>query len=95
MVDAEQIESIISTFNDMGIQSTTRLRMLTRCSFSETAPAGVPDEDAEEEAKRRSPRRPRFGRTPTRCACTLREMDRSELLTREGEIEIAKGSRTA
>jgi RNA polymerase primary sigma factor len=31
LVDAEQIEAIISTFGDMGIRSTTRPRTRRRC----------------------------------------------------------------
>src|SRR5207248_5389486 len=51
MVDAEQIESIISTFNDMGIQVYDEAPDADTLLISETAPAGVPDEDAEEEAE--------------------------------------------
>src|SRR5437667_5348762 len=49
MVDAEQIESIITTFNDMGIQVYDEAPDADTLLISETTPAAVPDEDAEEE----------------------------------------------
>jgi RNA polymerase primary sigma factor len=91
MVDAEQIESIISTFNDMGIQVYDEAPDADSLLISETAPAGVPDEDAEEEAEAAlSTVDPEFGRTTDPVRMYMREMGSVELLTREGEIEIAK-----
>src|SRR5712691_11212793 len=91
MVDAEQIESIISTFNDMGIQVYDEASDADTLLISETAPAGVPDEDAEEEAEAAlSTVDPEFGRTTDPVRMYMREMGSVELLTREGEIEIAK-----
>jgi RNA polymerase primary sigma factor len=91
MVDAEQIESIISTFNDMGIQVYDEAPDADALLISETAPAGVPDEDAEEEAEAAlSTVDPEFGRTTDPVRMYMREMGSVELLTREGEIEIAK-----
>src|SRR6266403_5230261 len=91
MVDAEQIESIISTFNDMGIQVYDEAPDADTLRISETAPAGVPDEDAEEEAEAAlSTVDPEFGRTTDPVRMYMREMGSVELLTREGEIEIAK-----
>ncbi len=91
MVDAEQIESIISTFNDMGIQVYDEAPDADTLLISETAPAGVPDEDAEEEAEAAlSTVDPEFGRTTDPVRMYMREMGSVELLTREGEIEIAK-----
>jgi RNA polymerase primary sigma factor len=91
MVDAEQIESIISTFNDMGIQVYDEAPDVDSLLISETAPAGVPDEDAEEEAEAAlSTVDPEFGRTTDPVRMYMREMGSVELLTREGEIEIAK-----
>src|SRR2546427_3175610 len=91
MVDAEQIESIISTFNDMGIQVYDEAPDADTLLISETAPAGVPDEDAEEEAEAAlSTVDPEFGRTTDPGGMSMREMGSVELLTREGEIEIAK-----
>src|SRR6266446_7171976 len=91
MVDAAQIESIISTFNDMGIQVYDEAPDADTLLISETAPAGVPDEDAEEEAEAAlSTVDPEFGRTTDPVRMYMREMGSVELLTREGEIEIAK-----
>jgi RNA polymerase primary sigma factor len=91
MVDAEQIEAIISTFNDMGIQVYDEAPDADALLISETAPAGVPDEDAEEEAEAAlSTLDPEFGRTTDPVRMYMREMGSVELLTREGEIEIAK-----
>jgi len=91
MVDAEQIESIISTFNDMGIQVYDEAPDADTLLISESAPAGVPDEDAEEEAEAAlSTVDPEFGRTTDPVRMYMREMGSVELLTREGEIEIAK-----
>src|SRR5712672_2423457 len=91
MVDAEQIESFISTFNDMGIQVYDEAPDADTLLISETAPAGVPDEDAEEEAEAAlSTVDPEFGRTTDPVRMYMREMGSVELLTREGEIEIAK-----
>ncbi|OGA24771.1 MAG: RNA polymerase sigma factor RpoD [Betaproteobacteria bacterium RIFCSPLOWO2_02_FULL_65_24] len=91
MVDAEQIESIISTFNDMGIQVYDEAPDAETLLISENAPAVVPDEDAEEEAEAAlSTVDPEFGRTTDPVRMYMREMGSVELLTREGEIEIAK-----
>ncbi len=91
MVDAEQIESIITTFNDMGIQVYDEAPDADTLLISEAAPAVVPDEDAEEEAEAAlSTVDPEFGRTTDPVRMYMREMGSVELLTREGEIEIAK-----
>ena len=91
MVDAEQIESIITTFNDMGIQVYDEAPDAEQLLISENAPPVVPDEDAEEEAEAAlSTVDPEFGRTTDPVRMYMREMGSVELLTREGEIEIAK-----
>ena len=91
LVDAEQIESIITTFSDMGIQVYHVAPDAETLLISENAPAAVPDEDAEEEAEAAlSTVDPEFGRTTDPVRMYMREMGSVELLTREGEIEIAK-----
>ena len=91
LVDAEQIESIITTFSDMGIQVYDVAPDAETLLISENAPAVVPDEDAEEEAEAAlSTVDPEFGRTTDPVRMYMREMGSVELLTREGEIEIAK-----
>jgi RNA polymerase primary sigma factor len=91
MVDAEQIESIISTFNDMGIQVYDEAPAEESLLMTEAVPAVVADEDVEEEAEQAlSSVDSEFGRTTDPVRMYMREMGSVELLTREGEIEIAK-----
>jgi hypothetical protein len=59
--------------------------------MSESAPAVVDDEEVEEEAEQAlSTVDSEFGRTTDPVRMYMREMGTVELLTREGEIEIAK-----
>ena len=91
VVDAEQIESMISTFNDMGIQVFDEAPDTETLLMSEATPAAAQDEDVEEEAEAAlSTVDPEFGRTTDPVRMYMREMGSVELLTREGEIEIAK-----
>lgn len=91
MVDAEQIESIISTFNDMGIQVYDEAPAAEDLLLSDNVPAAVVDEEVEEEAEQAlSTVDSEFGRTTDPVRMYMREMGTVELLTREGEIEIAK-----
>jgi RNA polymerase primary sigma factor len=92
VVDAEQIESIISTFNDMGIQVYDEAPDAETLLMSETTPAvAADDSDVEEQAEQAlSTVDSEFGRTTDPVRMYMREMGSVELLTREGEIEIAK-----
>ncbi|MBI4755744.1 MAG: RNA polymerase sigma factor RpoD [Betaproteobacteria bacterium] len=91
MVDAEQIESIISTFNDMGISVYDEAPDAETLLMHEAAAQVVADEDAVEEAEAAlSTVDAEFGRTTDPVRMYMREMGSVELLTREGEIEIAK-----
>ncbi|WP_341678158.1 RNA polymerase sigma factor RpoD [Niveibacterium sp. SC-1] len=91
LVDAEQIESIISTFGDMGIQVYDEAPAAEELLISENAPPVVDDEAAQEEAEQAlSAADSEFGRTTDPVRMYMREMGSVELLTREGEIEIAK-----
>ncbi len=90
MLDAEQIESVISMINDMGIQVFDQAPAAEELLMSET-PAPVADEDAVEEAEAAlSSVDAEFGRTTDPVRMYMREMGTKDLLTREGEIEIAK-----
>ncbi|MDD3530061.1 MAG: RNA polymerase sigma factor RpoD, partial [Gallionellaceae bacterium] len=90
MLDAEQIEGIISMINDMGIQVYDEAPAAEDLLMSE-APAPVADEDAVAEAEAAlSTVDAEFGRTTDPVRMYMREMGTVELLTREGEIEIAK-----
>ncbi|HXF68055.1 MAG TPA: RNA polymerase sigma factor RpoD [Burkholderiales bacterium] len=90
MLDAEQIENIISMINDMGIQVYDEAPDAETLLMSEVTPA-VADEEAVEEAEAAlSTVDSEFGRTTDPVRMYMREMGSVELLTREGEIEIAK-----
>lgn len=90
MQDAEQIESIISMINDMGISVHDEAPDVEAMLLSE-ATATVADEDVVEEAEAAlSTVDSEFGRTTDPVRMYMREMGSVELLTREGEIEIAK-----
>src|SRR5882724_7006217 len=91
MLDAEQIENIISMINDMGIQVYDEAPDAETLLMNEATPAVVPDEDVVEEAEQAlSNVDSEFGRTTDPVRMYMREMGSVELLTREGEIEIAK-----
>ncbi len=92
VVDAEQIENIISTFNDMGIQVYDQAPDAEQLLMSDAAaPVAADDADVEEQAEQAlSTVDSEFGRTTDPVRMYMREMGSVELLTREGEIEIAK-----
>src|SRR5688572_2877911 len=92
LVDAEQIEAIISTFGDMGIQVYDQAPdQETLLIASDQPPVAQADDDVEEQAEAAlSTVDSEFGRTTDPVRMYMREMGSVELLTREGEIEIAK-----
>ncbi|MGB1142566.1 MAG: RNA polymerase sigma factor region1.1 domain-containing protein, partial [Halioglobus sp.] len=88
IVDSEQIEDIISVINDMGI---TVYENTPDAEALEMAKDNVTDEDAAEEAAAAlTTLDSEFGRTTDPVRMYMREMGTVELLTREGEIAIAK-----
>ncbi len=88
--DAEQIEGIISIINSMGIQVYDEAPDAETLLMTESTPA-VADEDVVEEAEQAlTTVDSEFGRTTDPVRMYMREMGTVELLTREGEIEIAK-----
>jgi len=90
ILDAEQIEGVISMIGDMGIQVYDEAPDADTLLMAET-PATVPADDVEEEAEAAaSTLDSEFGRTTDPVRMYMREMGSVELLTREGEIEIAK-----
>ncbi len=91
VVDAESIEAIISTFSDMNIQVFDEAPAAEDLLMSDTAAAAADDEEVEEQAEQAlSTVDSEFGRTTDPVRMYMREMGSVELLTREGEIEIAK-----
>jgi RNA polymerase primary sigma factor len=90
VVDAESIEAIISTFSDMSIKVFDEAPAADDLLMSDTA-AAANDDDVEEQAEQAlSTVDSEFGRTTDPVRMYMREMGTVELLTREGEIEIAK-----
>jgi RNA polymerase primary sigma factor len=90
MLDAEQIEGIISMINDMGIAVYDEAPDAEALLMTDATPT-VADEDVVEEAEAAlSTVDSEFGRTTDPVRMYMREMGSVELLTREGEIEIAK-----
>ena len=91
MVDAESIEAIISTFSEMSIQVFDEAPAAEDLLMSDTAAAATDDEEVEAQAEQAlSTVDSEFGRTTDPVRMYMREMGTVELLTREGEIEIAK-----
>jgi RNA polymerase primary sigma factor len=88
--DSEQIDGIIGMINDMGIQVYEEAPDAEVLLMSDAPPA-VADEDAVEEAEQAlATVDSEFGRTTDPVRMYMREMGTVDLLTREGEIEIAK-----
>ena len=89
IVDPEQIEDIVNMINDMGIpvyEKAPDAESLLLTDGTVTA-----DEEAVEEAAAAlAIADAEFGRTTDPVRMYMREMGTVELLTREGEIEIAK-----
>ena len=89
IVDPSQIEDIVSMINDMGIAVHEIAPDADSMVLSETNV--TTDEDAAEEAAAAlASVDSEFGRTTDPVRMYMREMGTVELLTREGEIEIAK-----
>ena len=87
IVDSDQIEDIIQMINDMGIQVVETAPDADELMMSET----IADEDAVEAAAAAlSSVESEIGRTTDPVRMYMREMGTVELLTREGEIDIAK-----
>jgi RNA polymerase primary sigma factor len=89
IVDPEQIEGIVNTINDMGIP------VYEKAPDSESLLANEPsspadDEAIEEAAAALAALDAELGRTTDPVRMYMREMGTVELLTREGEIRIAK-----
>jgi len=88
IVDPEQIEDIINMINDMGItvyESPPDLELIMTDSTE-----GPDEEAAAEAAAALASVENEFGRTTDPVRMYMREMGTVDLLTREGEIKIAK-----
>jgi RNA polymerase primary sigma factor len=89
IVDPEQIEDIVNMINDMGITVYEKAPDAESLLLSD-APVATDDEAAEEAAAAIATVDSEFGRTTDPVRMYMREMGTVELLTREGEIRIAK-----
>ncbi|APV48411.1 RNA polymerase sigma factor RpoD [Betaproteobacteria bacterium GR16-43] len=91
MTDAEQIEGVVTMLADMGIAVYDEAPDAEQLLMNDTTPR-VADEAVLEEAEEALSLTvdSEFGRTTDPVRMYMREMGSVELLTREGEIEIAK-----
>ena len=91
LVDAETLEVVVNMLNDMGVAVYEQMPDAETLLLNNTAPTATTVEEAEEEAEAAlSTVDSEFGRTTDPVRMYMREMGTVELLTREGEIEIAK-----
>ena len=91
LVDAETMEVVISMLNDMGVAVYEHTPDAETLLLNNNTPTAATEEEAEEEAEAAlSTVDSEFGRTTDPVRMYMREMGTVELLTREGEIEIAK-----
>ena len=91
LVDAETLEVVINMLNDMGVAVFEQAPDAETLLLNNTGATVATEEEAEEEAEAAlSTVDSEFGRTTDPVRMYMREMGTVELLTREGEIEIAK-----
>ena len=91
IIDPEAIEGIIGTFNDMGIAVYEQAPDAETLLLSDNVATVASDDEAEAAAEAAlSTVDSDFGRTTDPVRMYMREMGSVELLTREGEIDIAK-----
>ncbi|HUF74203.1 MAG TPA: RNA polymerase sigma factor RpoD [Gammaproteobacteria bacterium] len=89
IVDPEQIEDIVNMINDMGITVYEKASDAESQILSDNAVSND-DDAADEAAAALATVDSEFGRTTDPVRMYMREMGTVELLTREGEIRIAK-----
>ena len=89
-VDADQIEEIIGMINDVGIQVLDAARDTETMIVQETPARAADDQETEEAVQALQAVESEVGRTTDPVRMYMREMGTVELLTREGEIAIAK-----
>ena len=91
LVDAETLEVVVSMLNDMGVAVYEQTPDAETLLLNNTGQSAATEEEAEEAAEAAlSTVDSEFGRTTDPVRMYMREMGTVELLTREGEIEIAK-----
>ncbi|WP_018935858.1 RNA polymerase sigma factor RpoD [Thioalkalivibrio sp. ALJ24] len=88
IIDSDQVEDIIAMINDMGIEVHEQAPDADSLLLSDGSVSA--DEDAEDAVAALASADSDFGRTTDPVRMYMREMGTVELLTREGEIRIAK-----
>jgi len=89
--DADSLETLIGLLSDIGITVYEQAPDAETLLLNENAPSATTEEEAEEEAEAAlSTVDSEFGRTTDPVRMYMREMGTVDLLTREGEIVIAK-----
>ena len=88
--ESEQIEGIVSMINDMGIMVYEQAPDAEALLMADVPPPVTDEEAAEEAEQALATVDSEFGRTTDPVRMYMREMGTVDLLTREGEIEIAK-----
>lgn len=90
VVEADQVEEIIAMINDMGIATHEQAPDADSLVLNDESTVEADDDAAAEAAAALASVDGEFGRTTDPVRMYMREMGTVELLTREGEIEIAK-----
>ena len=91
LVDVETLEAVVSMLNDLGVAVYEQTPDAETLLLTNQGTSTATEEEAEEEAEAAlSTVDSEFGRTTDPVRMYMREMGTVELLTREGEIEIAK-----
>ncbi len=90
IVDPSQVEDIINTINDMGITVCEIAPEAESLVLSDNSVSETDDDTTEEAVNALASIETELGRTTDPVRMYMREMGSVELLTREGEIEIAK-----
>ncbi len=90
IVDPEQIEDIVNMINDMGISVHEKAPDAESILLDSDSAVSTDDDVAEEAEVALTSINAEFGRTTDPVRMYMREMGTVELLTRQGEIEIAK-----
>ncbi len=91
LVDTEHMDTLVNTLHDIGIAVYEQAPDAQTLLLSDTTSGATSDEEAEEVAEAAlSTVDSEFGRTTDPVRMYMREMGNIDLLSREGEIEIAK-----
>jgi RNA polymerase primary sigma factor len=90
IVDPEQIEDIVNMINDMGISVHEKAPDAESILLDSDSAVSTDDDVAEEAEVALTSINAEFGRTTDPVRMYMREMGTVELLTRQGEIDIAK-----